>query len=190
MLVDPSLLVEDIAEELPFEFETYEDEVAFKEQLRLWHEEYGSIYSTEINDIIFFFRALTRKELAIAKNVYKDDYERTEYICKTCVVEPEIEEYSLEIFAGIPEMLCVEILAESVFSDPMKVKMMIAKWEKELESVENQLPLVIKEAFPDLSLEEIEGWPMGKVAEYYVKARWLLENIRGLQLVSNSEADG
>ena len=36
----------------------------------------------EINDVIFFFRALSKEELKIAQEVYNDDFERTEYICK------------------------------------------------------------------------------------------------------------
>ena len=46
---------------------------------------------------------------------------------------------------------------------------MIARWEKHMEEVENQLPLVIKEAFQDIPLSEIESWTMAKTAEYYVK---------------------
>lgn len=64
---------------------------------------------------------------------------------------------------------------------------MIARWEKHMEDSENQLPLVIKEAFQDIPLSEIESWPMAKTAEYYVKAKWLLENLRGLQLVNESD---
>lgn len=186
MLIDPRLL-EDKEKELPFEFDSYEDEVAFKEQLRIWHEQYGHIFVAEVNEVMFFFRSLTKKELDIAKEVYTDDYERTEYICKTCVIEPLIDDYSLEIFAGVPEVLCGLILKESGFTDAQTVKIMIAKWEKNMEEVENQLPLVIKEAFQDIPLKEIESWPMFKMAEYYVKAKWLLENIRGVHLVSEEE---
>lgn len=183
MIVDPNLL----EEQTDFEFNTYEEEVAFKEQLRFWHEEYGSIYLIEINEVMFFFRSLSKKELEIAKTAYKDDYERTEYICKTCVIEPSIDDYSLEIFAGVPEVLCREILEESGYTNENKIKSMIAKWENQVQDVEQQLPLVIKEAFQDIPLEEIESWPMEKIAEYYVKAKWLLENLRGLKLVSKNE---
>lgn len=186
MVINPELLNDDI-EELPFEFDAYEDEVAFKEQLREWHEIHGHIYTTEVNEVTFFFRALTKAEMEIAKKVYKDDYERTEYVCKAAVIEPVVEDYSLEIFAGIPEVLCRIILDESGFTDPQKVKVMIAKWEHRMLDVENQLPLVIKEAFQDIPLSEIEGWTMNKITEHYVKAKWLLENLRGLELVSNEQ---
>ena len=188
LTLDPSLL-EDKIDELPFEFESYEEEVAFKEQLRLWHEMYGNVFTTEVNEVHFFFRAITKKEMEIAQEVYQDDYERTEYICKTCVIEPVIDDYSLDIFAGIPEILCRAILQESGYTDAQKVKIMIAKWEQKMQDVENQLPLVIKEVFTDIDIEEIEAWPMSKMTEYYVKARWVLENLRGLQLVSEDEVN-
>lgn len=184
MLVDPRLIEDDKIDDLPFEFENYEDEVAFKEQLRQWHELHGHIYLTEINGVYFFFRTLTKGEMDIAQEAYTDDYDRTEYICKICVIEPLIDDYSLDIFAGVPEALCRIILDQSGFSDAKTIQVMIAKWERKMESVENQLPLIIKEAFPDIPLKEIESWPMSQLTEYYVKAKWLLENIRGLQLVS------
>ena len=187
LTLNPHLL-EDKIEEFPIEFETYEEEVAFKEQLREWHEMYGSIFVTEINDVLFYFKALSKKELNIAESVYPDEYERTEYICKACVIYPEIDDYSLDIFAGVPEMLCRAILEESGYTSGQKVKIMIAKWEKKMENVENQLPLVIKEVFTDIPLHEIESWPMSKVAEYYVKAKWVLENLRGMSLVGQDEA--
>lgn len=185
-LIDPSLL-NDKVEELPFDFENYEDELAFRDQLREWHSMYGNIYSTEINEVVFFFRTLSKKELETAQELYTDDYNRTEYICKSCVIEPQIDDYALDIYAGIPEVLCREILAESGFTDGQKVKIMIARWEQYMSNVENQLPLVIKEAFHDIPLEEIESWPMSKITEYYVKAKWVLENFRGINLVSENE---
>ena len=186
ILIDPSLL-NDKVEELPFEFENYEDELAFRDQLREWHDMYGAIYSTEINEVVFFFRTLSKKELETAQELYTDDYNRTEFICKSCVIEPQIDDYALDIYAGIPEVLCREILAESGFTDGQKVKIMIARWEQYMSNVENQLPLVIKEAFHDIPLEEIESWPMSKITEYYVKAKWVLENFRGINLVSENE---
>lgn len=185
-LIDPSLL-NDKVEELPFDFENYEDELAFRDQLREWHSMYGNIYSTEINEVVFFFRTLSKKELETAQELYTDDYNRTEYICRSCVIEPQIDDYALDIYAGIPEVLCREILAESGFTDGQKVKIMIARWEQYMSNVENQLPLVIKEAFHDIPLEEIESWPMSKITEYYVKAKWVLENFRGINLVSENE---
>ncbi|MEK1829055.1 hypothetical protein AAAC51_07850 [Priestia megaterium] len=117
--------------------------------------------------------------MAVGQEIYTDDFERTEYICKTCVISPEIEDYSLEIFAGIPEILCRLILKESGYTDAQTIKLMIAKWERIVSEVENQLPLVIKEAFHDLSLEEIESWPMSKITEYYVKVSGYLKTFEG-----------
>src|SRR5699024_10060545 len=127
-----------------------------------------------VNDIVFFFRLLSKPEMDLAREMYEDDYERTEHICKLCVIEPVVEDYSIDIYAGIPEVLCKAILEESGYIDPEKVSIMIKRWEERLNDVEYQLPLVIKEAFPDIPLEEIESWSMDKMSEYYVKAKWLL----------------
>ncbi|MGL4820708.1 MAG: tail chaperonin [Bacilli bacterium] len=174
----------DRVEELPFEFNDAEAEQAFKEYLVEWTKEYGSIYFKEINEVYFIYRNLKQDELKMAREALKDDYDRAEFICKQCVLEPIIEDYSIDIYAGVPESLCGAILETSGFANESVVKQHLDYWEAELTKVENQLPLVIKEVFTDIPLEEIESWNMEKLAEYYVKAKWLLENLRGITLKS------
>lgn len=184
--IDP-LLLENRISEIPFEFDSYEDELEFKNILAEWSKEYGSIFTTEVNETVFFFRALTHKEMNFAKKAYSDNYDRTEYICKICVLDPAIEDYSLDIFAGVPETLCHNILEESGFTDVKQTTDMMAIWEHNMQDIDNQIPLVIKEAFQDIPLAEIESWTMEKTIEYYIKAKWLLENLRGLELVTSEE---
>lgn len=174
----------------PIEFTSKEDEVAFKRQVEEWDKEYGTIYTVDIKDHIFVFRGVTYAEMKRATKLYEDEKEREEYICRMCVLEPVIDDYSLEIFAGVPSILANHILVESGYSDDAsKINMLMHEKEQEMENVMNQIPCVIKEAFQDLSLEEIENWPMEKTIEYYVRAKWLLQNLRGMELVSQDEAE-
>lgn len=187
MLIDPALLVDDRVAELPIEFETYEDELKFRSQLLAWTQEYGSIYLVEVNDIVFIYRTLRRSEWKMAKDVYDDVFEQAEFIVQQCVLEPIIEDYSSEIYAGIPESLCSNILADSGYADPSKLEILMAKWEKEMENIDNQIPIVIKEAFQDIPLAEIESWQNEKLCEYFVKAKWLLKTLRGIELTNGEE---
>lgn len=174
----------------PIEFTSKEDEVAFKRQVEEWHDEYGAIYTVDVKDHIFIFRGVTYAEVKKANKLYEEEREREEYICRLCVLEPVIDDYNLEIFAGIPSILANHILVESGYSDDAsKINRLMFEYEKEMENVMNQIPCVIKEAFQDLSLEEIQNWPMEKTIEYYVKAKWLLQNLRGIELVSQDEAE-
>lgn len=187
VLINPALLVDDRVTELPIEFESYEEELRFRSQLLAWAQEYGSIYLVEINDIVFIYRTLRRSEWKLAKDIYDDVYEQAEFIVKQCVLEPIIEDYSTDIYAGIPESLCSNILADSGYADPSKLEIQIAKWEKEMENIDNQIPIVIKEAFQDIPLAEIESWPNEKLSEYFVKAKWLLKTLRGIELTNGED---
>ena len=187
MMINPALLVDDRVEELPIEFESYEEELRFRNQLLLWTQEYGSIYLVVVNDIVFIYRTLRRSEWKMAKDIFDDVYEQAEFIVQQCVLEPIVEDYSSDIFAGIPESLCSNILADSGYADPTKLEIQIAKWEKEMENIVNQIPIVIKEAFQDIPLAEIEAWPNEKLSEYFVKAKWLLKTLRGIELTNGEE---
>lgn len=187
MMINPALLVDDRVTELPIEFESYEEELKFRSQLLAWSQEHGSIYLVEINNIIFIYRTLRRSEWKMAKDAYDDVYEQAEFIVRQCVLEPIVDDYSIDIFAGIPESLCSNILADSGYADPSKLEMQIAKWEKAMENIDNQIPIVIKEAFQDIPLAEIESWPNEKLSEYFVKAKWLLKTLRGIELTNGEE---
>lgn len=173
----------------PIQFPTPEDEMSFKMQVEEWYEQHGEIYFTEIEDAIFVYRGITQAEFKKAMKLYKDDHEREEYVCRMCVLEPVIDDYSLEMYAGYPTILCGQILEESGFTnDPTKIKTL--EWEAKKEIQEHpqiQVQLIIKEAFQDISFEEIEGWPIEKVMSYYAKALWLLEHLRGIKITSEEE---
>lgn len=190
MMPPPPVPIED-EEEYPLQFPTKEQEVAFKQQVEEWYKQYGEIYTSEVNEIIFVFRGLTPAELKRANKLYKDTLERAEYICRLCVLEPQVEDYSLEIYAGIPEALCRLVLEESGFTtDAGKINTLLFQFENEMNEVSNRIPCIIKEVFQDIPFEEIENWPLEKTLYYYTRAKWTLENLRGVQLVSEDEAQG
>lgn len=175
-------------EDYPLEFPTKEAETAFKRQVEKWSEEHGEIYTTEVNELIFVFRGLSQADLKRANKLYRDEQERAEYICRTCVLEPQIEDYSLEIYAGIPESLCRLILEESGFTtDATKINQLLFQYEQEMNNVEQRIPCIIKEVFQDIPFEEIENWPLEKTLYYYTRAKWMLANLRGVELVSEEE---
>jgi hypothetical protein len=173
----------------PLQFPTKEHEVAFKRQVEEWYEEHGEIFTTEVNEIIFVFKGLSQSELKKANKLYTDSLERAEYICRMCVLEPQIEDYSLEIYAGVPETICRIILEESGFTtDASKINRLLLEYENQMNGVEARIPCIIKEVFQDIPFEEIEDWPLEKTLYYYTRAKWTLENLRGVQLVSDDEA--
>ena len=161
---------------------TDEERQMFREQLEKWKEKYGPIYVTEIRDQVFIWRLLTRKEHKLALELYEDDLERNEFVCRRCVLEPEIEDYSSDIYAGIPDLLAHEILTQSGFMDANHLKQMMREYDQEMEIFENQIPCVIKEAFPDIPMEEIESWPWPKTLWYFSRAKFVLSHLRQIPI--------
>lgn len=156
----------------------------FKRQIEIWKEEYYSaVYVTEIGDYEYIWRGLSKAEFRKATDWFEDDYERAEYVSRTCVLYPEIEDWSLDMYAGVPEVLTEQILRESGFTLTRKeVDAKIFGYEQEMMTFDNQVACVIKEAFSDISIEEIENWQFDKTMWYYARAKWTLENLRGLTL--------
>jgi len=164
-----------------------EEKQQIKEELdrkiREWKEKYHAIYMTEVKGIVFIWRGLSLSEFRKANEWFDDDYERAEYVCKQCVLEPIIEDYSDEIYAGIPEVLTENILRESGFtSDTKKLDLMIQQYEAQMTTFDNQIACIIKEAFPEYTIEEIESWTMEKMLWHYARAKWMLENLRGVMI--------
>lgn len=163
---------------------TEEQKEIFRKQIEEWKEQYfGSVFVSEIKDIEFIWRGLTKAEFKKAQEWFTDDFDRAEYVCKTCVLYPEVEDWGTDIPAGIPEALTLDILRESGFtSTTAEVDARIAKYEQEMLTFDNQITCVVKEAFPDIPIEEIENWQFDKILWYYSRAKWILETLRGIKL--------
>lgn len=161
-----------------------------KRQLEIWKEQYQAVWLTEINDIYFVWRGLTRAEYRKALEYYPDDFERSEYVCRLCVLDPVDVDYSADIYAGVPETLAEDILKESGFlSDSTKIEELIAKHEQEMQSFQNQISCIIVAAFPALNIEDVENWSLEKTIWHYSRATWILKEIKGVALVPAEETD-
>ena len=66
----------------------------------------------------------------------------------------------------------------------------IDKYSQEMEVFKNQVPCYITEAFPNLSLEEVEKMPTEKMMWYFSRARFILKNFRGFIPKEEQETNG
>jgi hypothetical protein len=163
---------------------TPEEQEIFKRQIESWKDEYyGAVYVTQIEDYEFIWRGLTKAEFKKANEYYEDLYDRAEYVSRICVLFPEIEDWGVDMFAGIPETLAENILRESGFTlSSQEIDRKMAQYEQQMQTFDNQIVCVIKEAFPDIQLDEIEYWQFDKILWYYARAKWTLETLRGVSL--------
>jgi hypothetical protein len=169
-----------------------EDREVFKRQIEEWKDEYyGCVYVTEIGEHAYIWRGLTKAEFRKANEYYEDDYDKAEFVCRQCVLYPEIDDYSLDMYAGVPETLTEDILRISGFTLTTKeIDQKIFQYEQDMFTFDNQISCVIKEAFQEIPLEEIENWQFDKVMWYYSRAKWTLETLRGLTLQREESTPG
>ena len=45
----------------------------------------------------------------------------------------------------------------------------------------NQIPCLINEAFPNFDIEDIENWDVERTSKYLSRAEWKLQNLRGME---------
>lgn len=161
-----------------------EDEAYLKKQ----YDRYGFLGVTEITDIEFAWRRLTRGEYKSLVNLGLSDEDSEDWICERCVVFPENFGFSTGA-AGIPTTLSREILEGSFFVIDLKPgqsspgRDLLLGFRNEMESFENQIDCIIAEAFPSLSIEEIADWTVDKTMFYLSRAEWTLHHLRNLPLV-------
>lgn len=163
-----------------------EEEMKF--QMEEWKDKHQAVFASEINDIWFVWRGLSRAEFKKAMEYYDDDHDRAEYVCRLCVLDPVGFDFTDDEYAGIPEILVQNILRESGFSEgTTKLSELMGKYEQEMQSFENQISCVISECFPHLDIEEIENWSMEKTIWYFSRAKWMLETLRGVTLTQEKQ---
>lgn len=169
---------------------TEEELKEIKEEIENWKDVYGDIYITEFEEgSSFVWRALTRKEFNRAMDYYEDEYDRAEYVCQVCILDPLEVDYSTDMIAGIPEVLTENILLVSGFSnDTTEMELAMKAYENEMNLFSNQIACVVVEAFPYLTIDDVENWNLKKTLWYYSRAKWIMETLRGVELKRDENA--
>lgn len=162
------------------------------EQILMWKNEYFEIFHAEIQGESFIYRPLSYLEYRYIIDQFEENQEREELVCQLAVLYPERDEQYWEEEAGgpIPFILAKEILDNSYLTTEREADVKRYRIQEELkvmESFQEQVACLIKEAFPNLTLEEIMGWGMRKVIWYEARARYVLTNLRGIQFMTKDQ---
>lgn len=140
------------------------------------------IFASSIDDIVFIFKPITRKQYKIIyMNNEITEEDKKDEICKTCLLWPQ--DFDLEnCSAGIPDALADEILEKScIDTESIKALIDINRIEMEQDSW-HKMVCTISEAFPAYKVEEIEAWDMYKFIEMFVKSEWKIKEYKGLEV--------
>lgn len=145
-------------------------------------EQYRNIYIYQFNEQVFIYRSVGRKEyteLALNDNI--SEQEKEEAICKTCILFPKNFDFENCEEAGLPTLLCEEIIKNSYLSKENRDKV-LAYFRHEMYNLDNQINCIICAAFPNLNLEEVENFDVVTANKYLSRAEWILTNIGGVPL--------
>lgn len=163
-----------------------------EELLLEWRTRYGYIYVAELEDNLFVYRLLAYDEYEHLRQQAQDPLELDEWVCRTCVLDPQILDWDDGIYAGYTTSLSRTILEQSLLigsDDPeLQLEQMIAQREFELDrSLVGQFPLIINHCFPEYTLERLSRTPVPELIDLYVKAKWVLKNIKHVDLQFQKE---
>lgn len=148
-----------------------------------WKDQYGEVFMTTVNEMDFYFRLISKKEFNTLKSLETNDHTIDDMIATLCVLDPIIDDWGGEIFAGVTETLARCILEESlvIFKPGEDEHALKNRINKDLDLISNkferQIPLIIIKAFPAYTVEEINEWSLRKQVERYTEAVWVLNEL-------------
>lgn len=130
-------------------------------------------------ELVFTYRLLGREEYRQIDAMAETDEEFQEMVCQLCVEDDFDWRGGL---AGPATVLCDLILEGSGLNEG-QADMFLAIFRDELyTNPDYQKDCIIVEAFPNLTIEEVQNWPVVKHLYYYSRAEYILTAIRGKRL--------
>ena len=146
---------------------------------------YKNVFMVQLQNEVFIYRALRRSEFYEIMNGSRfNDVDKEEFVCQECLLYPDPEIYDWDnCAAGIPTTLSKEILKNSYLDENSLQDRMFLRdiYRTQMNDLDNQITCVISEAFPYLTLEEIENFDVDTATKYLTRAEWKLQNLHGIK---------
>lgn len=136
----------------------------------------GKLIYVTIGKRDFLFRQLSIKEY-IQCNILTDTTEGfNEAICQLALVhcfDPQFM-FDQSPIANIPDICAKEIIHHSYIKRPADTLELLEVYRERVKGFNEQVSLLIKSAFPEFPIEEIENWGYDKSMSYLAKAEFIL----------------
>ena len=168
-----------------------EEEVILKIKRQFW-----DIFTyKDDDDIEYYYRPLTKKEYYDSIVVCTNDdgsfnqIDFEDLIVGTAIVAPTSFNVD-EAKAGIVTTLANEIIKKSGFEQSAdELSEQIRAYKMEMLEPLNQMLCYIKEAFPELSMEDLDEMPLAKIIWYFSRADFILRVIKNqsIQILTPKE---
>jgi hypothetical protein len=162
-------------------YKTPDGQIDFMSMVNDLQQEYDEVYWNTIDNQIFIYRALGRREYRQLLQAELSEIEVEDTVCQACLLYPKDFDFE-NCVGGIPTELFRHILSNSFLDSIDSKKLVITHFRAEMQEFDNQITCIINEAFPNFDIEEIENWDMAKTAKYLSRAEWKLNILRNIPI--------
>lgn len=158
--------------------------IDISEMIAEFEEKYRLVYWTFINNEIYVYKPLGRRDhKRILTDEEMDEIDKEDEVILSCLLYPDPETIDLDnMLEGVASKL-VETIIENSYLDSLETRANVLNYYRgEMYDSDNQVTCLIHEAFPQHDIEEIENWSIDQTAKYLSRAEWILQNLRGLNM--------
>lgn len=128
----------------------------------------------------YVFKSISPKEHTQAKFLTSTSEELSDAICQLALIYPSDYDFSQSPVAGLSDSMSQKIISESLLNNDLGVIEKFEESKSKLSTFLVQCSLFVKAAFPEYTLDEIEGWNYEKLMDMTAKAEFVLK-IQGSQ---------
>lgn len=142
-----------------------------------WKKRYGTIYYLKISERFYVFRTLSISEHATLLGFSAIvDADLSDELLKLCLLYPEYDEEKLDCeLAGTVDSIILAIKRGSGFSEKDDIIEDIGKSRGLMDTLENQISILICKAFPHLTLEDIDKLTYAEIIRYIALSEAILD---------------
>lgn len=161
------------------EVETVVRDLEQERQVRAYIDElkalYHDVFVVQVYDNEFIYRLPSLLEVQDLEQRFPDTLIFQEELCRLCVLDPVIEDWTDDIPAGYVDSLATHIMeASGAWWDKSRIIKEMEEASNRLASLNELIPLTIKKAFPEYPLIDIRQWSFPRQLEYFGYAKWLI----------------
>lgn len=158
-----------------------------------FQKKYRTVYWIFLDGDIYVYKPVGRKDYKeICSNETLEELDKEDEIIRRSLLYPDPKTFDIDtMIAGVAKRLFEEILKNS-FLESVEIRTKVLQfYRQEMYDLQNQIPCIINEAFPQYDIEDIENWDIERTAKYLSRAEFKLQNFRGLKmnydLINNQE---
>lgn len=127
----------------------------------------------------FVFRHISADEYTQCKLLTLDEYSFNDAICQIALIYPEDLSFAEIKLGGVADYAAKQIIDKSLIFEDEKLLELLEENRQKNKTFLKECKLLIKAAFPEYSLEEINNWAYTKLMEMTAAGERILQ-LRGL----------